>query len=372
MTGWATSQTGRFRTALLPSITPLDRYIQVATFRAFVLVTTALTALFSLLEFVEQLSSVGQGSYGVLDALLFVVLTAPARMLQVTPVSMLLGCLWALGGLARNSELTALRSLGFSEKRVIGSVALLIVPIVIILFLVAQFVIPPAQQLAQTTRAAALMTSETDSSFWAQDDHQYLNVEQFDGAKAARNVDIYAFTADGSLDSLIHADYADIQADDLWVLTGVTKKRPVAAGLETEHLATLDWKSFVTGPQITLLMLPVESMPPVGLYRYVHHLQQRKQQAIRYEQELWRKISIPFSMVAMIMIAAPFVFGSPRGQSMGRQIMIGAIFGIVFSLCQQIVGHLDLLLDLNPASTALAPSLVLMSLAAYLFRRAHR
>ena len=83
-------------------------------------------------------------------------------------------------------------------------------------------------------------------------------------------------------------------------------------------------------------------------------------------------LSIGMVQLPPVMISAPFVFGSPRGQSMGRQIMIGTIIGIAFSLGQQIVGHLDLLLDLNPATTMLAPSLLLMCLAVYLFNRAHR
>ncbi len=372
MIRWASGPVGLLRARISATIAPLDRYIQAATFRAFILVLAGLTALFSLLEFVEQLSDVGQGSYGVSAAFLYVLLTTPSRMLQVTPVAMLMGCLWGLGALSRNSELTAMRSLGISEKRIIGAVIMLTVPIIIVLFLIAQFVIPPAQQLAQTTRAAALLTADSDSSFWAEDDHRYLNVGQFEGTSLAKDVDIYAFTADGSLDSFIHADRADIQADDIWLLTGVTKRQIHAARLEAEHLPSLAWQSFVSRPQIKLLMLPVESMPPIGLYRYVRELGLRNQQAIRYEQELWRKISIPFSMIAMIMIAAPFVFGSLRGQSMGRQIMIGTIIGIVFSLGQQIVGHLDLLLDLDPATTTLAPSLLLMCLSVYLFSRAHR
>jgi lipopolysaccharide export system permease protein len=353
-------------------LSPLDRHIQAAAFRAFVLVVTGLTALFSLLEFVEQLSDVGQGGYAVSDAFVYVVLTAPSRLLQVAPVSMLMGCLLALGSLGRNSELTAMRSLGVSEKRIIGAVMMLNLPIFIVLFLIAQFVIPPAQQLAQARRATTLPSSDSASGFWAHDDRRFLNVGAFEGADLAKNIDIYGFMADGGLESFIHADRADIQPDDQWRLIGVTKKRVVASELVTERLPSLSWTSFVSRPQIRLLMLPVESMPPIGLYRYVRELGLRHQQAIRYEQELWRKISIPVSMIAMIMISAPFVFGSPRGQSVGRQIMIGMIIGVVFSLGQQIAGHLDVLLDLNPAVTSLAPSLMLMCLAVCLFRQAHR
>jgi len=365
----------QLRAAWAKMVTPLDRYIAVAACRAFITVVAALTALFSLLEFVEQLASVGEGRYGLLNALTYVLLTAPSRVLQVTPVSMLLGCLFALGAFARNSELTALRSVGISESRIIGSVLKLAVPIVIVMFLLAEFVVPPAQELAQTQRAAALSSTESDqddSSFWIQGDRQYLNVQHFDGTTVARNIDIYAFADDGSMTSFIHADRADIHSDRTWLLTDVLKKTIDGSQFENEHLATLPWHSFASAQQIQLLMLPPETMPPVALFHYVRELGRRNQQALRYEQELWRKISVPLSLVAMIMVAAPFVFGPPRGQSTGRQITIGAIVGIVFSLTQQIVGHLDLLLNLNPAAAALVPSLLLMALAVYLFRRAHR
>ena len=356
-------------------MTLLDRYIEGAALRAFVLVAAALTALFSLLEFVEQLNFVGQGHYRMLDALSYVLLTAPARLLQVTPVSMLLGCLLALGALSRNSELTVLRSLGVSESQIVGSVLKLAVPIVIALFLLAEFVIPPAQQLAQAQRESALSSSaalRTDDGFWAQSNRQYLNVQQFEYGNVPDNIDIYTFAPDGSLESLIHADHADIRPDGTWLLTGVSRKRVYDSQFQTEYLASLSWHSFLSPRQLQLLMLPPDSMPPVALYRYIHDIKQPDQQAIRYEQALWAKLAIPLSMVAMIMIAAPFVFGPPRVQSAGQQITIGAIFGIVFSLSQQIADYLALLLDLNPAVPALVPSLLLMALAFYLFRRAHR
>jgi lipopolysaccharide export system permease protein len=355
--------------------TPLDRYIQAAALRAIGLVAGALTTLFSLLEFVEQLSSVGQGHYRLVDALSYVLLTAPDRLLQVVPISMLLGSLLALGALAKNSELIALMGLGISEGRIIGSVLKLAVPITLVLFLVAEFVVPPAQQQAQAQRTSALAESDNvrnEDSFWAQGDHEYLNVQRFDSADTATGIDIYNFGDDGALESYIHADSALINPDGIWQLAGVRRKHIVDSGFQTEHLDHFAWHSFMPPSQIQLLMLPPETMPPIALYHYVRELEDSHQQAIRYEQELWRKLGIPLSMVAMIMIAAPFVFGPPRSQNTGQQITIGAVFGIVFSLAQQIVGHLDLLLDLNPAATAIGPSLVLIGLSIYLFRRAHR
>jgi lipopolysaccharide export system permease protein len=137
----------------------LERYVKVATLRALALVSAGLTSLFSLLELVDQLHDVGKGRYRLIDALAYVLLTAPAKLLQLMPASMLLGCLFALGSLATTSELTAMRAGGISPYRIIGWVFKLAGWGVISLFLIAEFVIPPAQELAQSERASRLSAS---------------------------------------------------------------------------------------------------------------------------------------------------------------------------------------------------------------------
>ncbi len=360
---------------LLAGMTLLDRYVEAAALRACILVAAALTALFSLFEFVEQLASVGHGRYGLGDALAYVLLTAPYRLLQVAPVSMLLGCLLALGGLGRNAELAAFRSLGVSENRIMASVVVLAVPVVVVLFLLAEFVIPPAQRMAQEDRASALASGTAvrgENSFWAQNGQQYVNVQQFEYSNVPENIDIYAFDGRGELTSFIHADRADVRSDGDWELSGVLRKDVEAARFRTERLASLDWPSFMSAAQTQLLILPPSSMPPFELYRYTRALERRHRQATLYEQELWSKVGIPLSIVAMMMIVAPFVFGPPRSQNNGYYLSIGAAIGVVFSLVQQVASRLGLLLDLDPGVLALAPSLLLMMLAFYLFLAAHR
>ncbi len=356
-------------------MTQLDRYIAAHALRYFIFAAFGLTALFSLLEFVEQLRSVGQGHYHLVDALAYVALLSPSKLLQAAPVSMLLGSLLGLGGLASGSELTAMRALGISERRIAGALFKLAVPILAVLFLMAEFVIPPAQQFAQAERTAKLSSSAPvhgGDGFWAQADRQYLNVEHFGFGNVPRDINIYAFTADGALASYIHADRAMIRPDGTWLLSDVVRKRLHAAQFQTEYLASLAWHSFLPQQQAQLLVLPPESMPPVELYRYVRDLEQRDQPATRYQQAFWAKVSIPLSMFAMILIAMPFVFATSRAQNSGQQLAIGAIIGIVFTLIQQISAHLDLLLNLNPAIVVMAPPLLLMAAAVYLFRRAHR
>ena len=353
-------------------MTLLERYIAAATLRALVLVSAGLTSLFSLLEFVDQLHDVGKGRYRLIDALFYVLLTAPARALQLMPSAILLASLFALGSLATRGELTAMRAGGLPPRRIVGSVFKLGVFAVIALFLMAEFVIPPAQQLAQAQRASRLSTAgavRTGNSFWAQGNQQYLNVRQFADGNIPTDIYLYEFAASGELQTLIQADRAQVRPDGTWLLEEVSRKQFSGVRIDSDRLASLVWHPFLRPRQAVLLTLPPESMQPIELFQYVRDLERRHQPAGRYAQELWAKIDLPLAMAAMILIAAPFVFGPLRSRGTGQRMMIGTMIGIVFSLIQQITIYLGQLLNLSPALTETGPSVALMALG---FPKAHK
>lgn len=352
----------------------LDRYIGRTVLRAFLLIIAGLTSLFSLLAFVEQLSFVGQGQYRIKDALAYTILTAPDRLLQLAPVCMLLAALLGLGSLARGSELTGLRSFGVSEARIILAVIKLCGPVVLVLFLIAQFIIPPAQLKAQREQATALgnaLPGLSNGGFWAEKDRVFLNVQRFAGGDTLQGINLYRINPDGTLQSAIQADQARIAPDGSWALTGIIRAQVQNGQITTDQPAGLVWTPFLSTQQLRLLAMPPQTMPPVALYAYVRQLKQEHAQARLYEQTFWSMLAIPISLIGMALIAAPFVFGPQRSGSAGRQILIGALLGIVFLLVQQITGYLGLLLDFNPAFSALAPSLALLALGAWLLARGH-
>jgi len=353
-------------------LTLLERYIAAATLRALVIVSAGLTSLFSLLEFVDQLHDVGKGRYRLIDALGYVLLTAPARLLQLMPAAMLLASLFALGTLANRGELTAMRASGMSPRRIVASVYKLAGVTVAALLLMAEFVIPPAERLAQAQRASRVATAEavrSGNSFWAKADHQYMNVRRFADGNIPSDIQLYQFAAGGELQTLTQADHAEVRPDGSWLLEGVSRRRFSGSGVEIDRLESLEWHPFLRPRQASLLMLPPDSMQPIELYQYVRELRRRHQPAGPYAEALWAKINIPLAMAAMIMIAVPFVFGPLRTQGTGQRMVIGTMIGIVFTLFQQITTYLGQLLGLTPALTATVPSVLLMALALHLFRR---
>ena len=96
----------------------LDRYIGISFIRGVVIIIVILIALFSLFELVTQLDDVGRGNYKLKDALVFVGLTLPRRMLDLMSISTLLGSIVALGILADHGELLAMQAGGMSVRRI--------------------------------------------------------------------------------------------------------------------------------------------------------------------------------------------------------------------------------------------------------------
>src|SRR3546814_15373297 len=66
---------------------------------------------------IGEFGDVGKGNYGLPDAVTYIVYTIPRRAYTMFPTVAVIGALMALGQLAASSELTALRALGLSRRR---------------------------------------------------------------------------------------------------------------------------------------------------------------------------------------------------------------------------------------------------------------
>ncbi|MBE7209840.1 MAG: LPS export ABC transporter permease LptG [Gluconacetobacter diazotrophicus] len=351
----------------------VDRYLAAVTLRALLFTALGLTALMTLFGFVAELALVGRGTFGTADALLCAALEVPARLLQVVPVSMLLACLLGLGGLARHSELVALRALGLGQVRIMLPALGLVLPVSLVLLLMSQFVIPGGEQAARQRRVAAVAgggAGAAGEAFWARGETgngtSFLEVGGFGDRRSAQRVAVYEFRADGTLRRALDADWAEIRPDGEWMLHGV--ERHVARGdqIDTDHLDTLAWRSFLSRRELRFLAAPPNSVPALGLLRHIRDLKRHGQSALRYQRELWARIAIPFSMAGLVLSAAPLLFGTPRGRTAGARLAAGIGIAIGFSLFGEIMNRLGVLLELAPAVQALTPPILLLALALWL------
>jgi len=95
----------------------LDRYIARRVLRGYALIMVILVSGFSLIALVHELDSVGKGTYKTSDAALYVLLTLPGWMVELSAAVALLGAIVGLGELAAGEELTDENLCSIYEQR---------------------------------------------------------------------------------------------------------------------------------------------------------------------------------------------------------------------------------------------------------------
>ena len=344
----------------------LDRHIGSSFLQSFTLIFIILLVLFSFLELVAQLDDVGKGTFGINDALVFVVLTIPRRMLDLMPISTLLGSIIALGLLSDHGELLAMQAGGVSIRRICWAVLATGTILILLTGVLAEMLVPPLDQLARRRRALAVSGTGitlTPQGFWARRGSSFIHVGKTLHGGSVADMDVFETDEKGRLKAYIHAREADIQNDNQWILKEIIQKTFSDQGIETDRKPQMILKSFLSADQVNVLELPADSLSSADLFRYIGALRESGQNADRYELALWRKLSIPLTTGAMVLLSLPFIFGSTRQITAGKRIMIGSLVGIVLYFGDQVMVYVGLLLGLAPILTAMTP-VILISAAA--------
>jgi len=349
----------------------LHRYLARSFLNSWLSVNLVLAGLFSFLELARQFDDIGTGRYQMSDALLYVVLTLPGRMLDLAPPSALLGSILALGLMAKNLELLALRASGISVQQIGWIVARPAILVLLLLLLGAQFVIPALEQTAWIRRETKLSASGTflvRAGFWTRDASRFINLHSA-RLESGQAVDIYDFDATGKLTGYIHAESTQIGKKGNWLLQDVQQQEISAQGSQSRGKTQLLLPQNLTRKQTAELALPPQTLSLSNLLDLVQSLEKRGQNAGRYRLTLWQKLNLPIMTAAMIMLSLPFVFGPARSASLGWRIMAGGIIGVTFFFLSQILGYTGLIAQVSPVWTTFIPALALLFTGILISRR---
>ncbi|SFI51229.1 LPS export ABC transporter permease LptG [Nitrosomonas sp. Nm34] len=348
-----------------------SRYIAKQIVMAMALATLVLLPLFSFFDLLEQLDDVGKGTYQTRDAFLYVAMLMPRRFIQIAPFIALLGTVGALGKLAINLELVALRVAGLSPAR------LSIVPVgigmafILIIAVMEQFIAPQLQQSAVALRATAMdKTAELGKGLgiWTRNEHNILRIGEILPGNIAIDIEIMHFNEQNLLATHTHAKFADNLNNELWRLNNVTVRTFTEKNIALTTASTVEWQSFLKAEDISTLTKPPESLSPVELIRHTEFLQETGQKADAYLMAIWRKIGNALMIIAMILLGIPFIFGSVR-EGLGGKLTLATVIGVGVYLLDQIIANAGLLLQLNLVLTSILPSLILITLIILWLRR---
>ena len=350
----------------------LDRYIGAHVVRNVLLALVILLALFSFINVVDDMDSIGKGRYTFGRAFEHMLLTLPGLAFALFPVAAVVGSLTGLGLLAGNSELTVIRASGVSSARVTWSVMKAGAILMLIALMVGELLAPVCERLAEERRSLALsnhLALKTTYGFWIRDGNSFINIRRVLSDSRMEGIYIYEFDDAQQLRVATYAKGATYQ-DGAWTLSKIRQSELTEDGVLSRKVSMAGWDSLFDPELISVVSVKPESLSALGLYRYLGYLRENGLGTSRYEIALWSKFIYPAATGVMVFLALPLVLGQLRGAGLGHRILVGALLGIGFHIINKASVHMGVVFQVEPLLSATVPTLLFFALGLWLMKRA--
>lgn len=349
----------------------IDRYIGQAVIAGVFSVLIILTAVYVVFSFAGESGKIGQADYTVWRAIEYSLYLIPRRLYELFPLSMLLGTMLGLGWLANNNELVIIRMAGISLIRIIGSIMKTAIMLMLLAMVIGEGIAPPLHQYATEQRIKSLnrlINMNTDYGLWAKDAETFINVNRVENDGRLIGLTLYQFAENNFIKRQISARQA-IYDGQQWQLKSVKEVVHKKNSYVVNTYKNMKWKTLLDLNMVKTVATKPELLSIWKLNDYIKYLKNNDLAYSKYELVFWSKMFSPFTILAMVLLAVPFVFGSMRQVSIGKQILLGFIVGVVFYIGSRLIGQMGLVYGVPVILSALLPTLIVIALTAWSYRR---
>ncbi|WP_286233703.1 LPS export ABC transporter permease LptG [Thalassotalea sediminis] len=349
----------------------LDIYIARIIASTTLLTLAVFVSLSGIIKFVEQMKSVGKGSFDLSHAALYVLYAIPRDVELFFPMAALIGGLIGIGMLASNSELVVMQAAGLSRLDIIKSVMKSASVLILLSMAVGEWLAPAGEAAARQVKAQAISGGSLISSkggTWAKDGDYFVHITEVQDTGSLKGIQIYRFDENLKLSSWLAASSAVYQGN-AWQLNDVVDTYIQDETISSTTSTTKAWKSTLTPDKLGVVTVKPESLSVRGLLDYLDYLAENDQDPSRYQLAFWRKIVQPITVAVMLLVALSFIFGPLRSVSMGARIMMGIATGILFFITNEVLGSVSLVYQLPAAFGAVMPSVIFTGIALYFIRK---
>lgn len=356
-----------------------DLYVAKVLLASVLLTWTVLLGLdFIVGGLMAEIGDIGRGNYTFTLALISVIYTVPWRAYNLFPTAAVIGSLLGLGQLAASSELTALRALGLSRRRLGLAVAGTLTMLTLLMVINGETLAPWGERSADTLKASAKspnMIVAKYSGLWAREGDTFLNAEsgqeRTDGKDRwleLQDVHLYEFADDGRLESIAHAAIAEHRPGG-WLLHNVKRTWFNARSVTQTEAMEERWESQLDDTALAASVSQPYYLQASALRSGIAYRHRNGLDASEYEEQYWGRWFYPVSVLALCLAAIPFAFGTLRSGSLGKRLFIGIIFALGFWLLQTQFVKLAGVYKFDYRLAYLVPPVLMLGISAVLFRR---
>ncbi len=340
----------------------IDRYLATTILHSIGIVLFAAVGLEFFILMVAELRDIGQCTYGVTQALVFVLLNLPEQLYQIFPMAGLIGMLMGLGVLANHSELIVLRQAGLSFLAITWRTFKTLICLVVLLALMGELIAPKATFYANQYKNDHIHSNTHDignysDDVWIKDQQNYLHIGQIDQQQILHHISWYAFNDQQQLNQFSTAETGQYQ-NGAWQVNNVHGTR-----INLKHITTFSAKQATWPFNLKPEVLRNSVQKPSSLSLRELNASLRFHQKAKTTNEplqlaFWKRIFQPLASLVMMLLAIPFIFGPLRSVSQSLRLVTGIAAGFSFYYCNQLLSPVVLLLQLPAFLGASLPCLL--------------
>lgn len=348
----------------------LQNYISQVVIAAILIVSLTLLGIETFMEFINELPDIGKQNYGIIQAITYVAMQLPADLYQLFPVAGFLGGLLGLGRLANNSELIIMRASGVSIIRITWVVAKTALILLLVIALIGEGFAPKLQYQASVMKLNALKKQpEADQKeLWVRHNNTFLHIGRILSSNSVQDIVSYEFDPKGNLLKAISAKNASFQPSG-WQLNQVEATEFEKNKTTTQHLAQMILQFSLKPTSLLQLNRDPDEQNLFDLWDNIEAHHRAGLIATRFELNFWQRILQPLTILVLICIGVPFIFGSLRQTSTSGRMLIGISIGFIFYMINRFIGPLTLVYQWPPWLVAAFPTFLFMMLGIYLLCR---
>jgi len=353
-----------------------DRYITKTLLSYTSVVLLVWLSIYSFFNFLEELNSIGKADYTTLEAIKYILLQMPELAYKQASPVILLGCVLGMGYLATTNQLVVLRVSGNSILKLTAITIKIALTFIIVILAFGEFFVPLASEEGEKGRAKALGQSfalQSREGFWIREGVNYINAINNIDSSSFTDVTIYQVSPSNKIETIITSESADFDGSTTLAMknANIISINEINNSIEITSKKRNNYNKIVSFDQDLIESLKKEpkELTTRKIYKHIQFLDDNKQASSIYKVELYKRLIKPVTLVAMILLAMLFIFGSNRDVSLGRKIFFGITLGLSFEMLSRVSGALSLSFSLSPLMSTVLPTLVIIVLAIVLLSR---
>jgi len=343
-----------------------DRYITKTLLTYTMIVLVVWISIYSFFNFLAELNSVGESEYTILSAFTYIILKLPeVAYRQASPI-ILLGCILGMGHLATTGQLLIFRVSGDSILKITLMIIKNSLIFVFFFITIGEFLAPTLSNFAESTRSNDLGGSNqsiNQEGFWIRDGDNFINVKKNIDGTLFSGITVIEVNSSNKIERVIKSENAlfdgnslDMSGSEIYSIDGSSFFDGISLKERNSYNKTV---SFDQGLIESLEKEP-KDLSTWTLIKQIRFLSDNKLRSGVFEVELYKRLVQPVTLIAMILLAMLFLFGSSRDVTLGRKIFFGVMLALSFEMLSRIASAMALSFDFNPLMSSILPSIIVM------------